>query len=95
MDLVDGEHSREMVDSGVKTDFVHDGYASFLGLGIELQHGGRNVRGRYDVLLLADRRLDDSGVVCVRNERDGNVDLGDLSIKSIGIVDVKLELISI
>lgn len=46
------------------------------------------------MLLLADGRLDDGGVEGVGDERDDNVDLGDLGVEGLSIVDVELENVS-
>lgn len=43
------------------------------------------------MLLLADSRLDNSGVVGIGDERDGNVDLGYFSIESFGVIDIELD----
>ena len=80
-----------MVDTRVQTNLVHDGDTSLLALLIQLHHGGGDVAGRDDVLLLADGRLDDGGVECVGDERDDNVDLGNLGVEGLSIVDVELE----
>jgi hypothetical protein len=83
-----------MVDTGVYTDLVHDGDTGLLGLGIELHHCWGDVGGCDDVLLLADRGLDDGRVVCVGDEGDYDVDLGDFSVESVGIVDIELGVVS-
>jgi len=91
VDLVDGKDGREMVDTGVYTNLVHDGDTSLLGLCVELHHRWGDVGGCDDVLLLADRRLDDGRVECVGDEGDYDVDLGDFSVESVGIVDIEAD----
>jgi hypothetical protein len=90
VDLVNGKDSRQVVDTGVKTDLVHDSDTSLLGGGIELHHGGRDVGGCDDILLLADGRLDDGGVECVGDQADDNVNLGDFSVEGLVVVDIEL-----
>lgn len=71
-----------------QADLVHDGDASLLGLGVKLLHGGGDIAGGDDMLLVADGRLDDGGVVGVGDQADGQVVLGDGGIESSRVVDV-------
>lgn len=78
VDHVDGV---EVVDSGVETDLVEDSDTGVNSLLVESLHSVRNVRSRDDVLLELDGRLDDVGVLSVRNERDDKVVLLDGSVE--------------
>lgn len=69
----------------VKTDLVHDGDTGLLGLLVKLHHGGGDIAGGDDVLLLADGRLDDGRVESVGDQADDQIVLGDLGVES-GIV---------
>lgn len=71
------------------TNLVHDGDASILGSLVELKHGGGDVAGGDDMLLLADSRLDDGSVESVRDQADDEVVLGDLSVKGLVVVDIE------
>ena len=73
----------------IKTNLVHDGNASLLGRSIELQHGRADVAGRDDMLLVADSRLDDGGVVRVRDQADDKVMLGNLGVQGLLVVDIE------
>ena len=73
MDLVDRLDGVEVVDSGIEANLVHDGDAGLCSLVVQLAHGVRDVRRRDDVLLVLDGRLDDVGVLGVRDERDDEV----------------------
>ena len=76
--------------SATHSDLVHDGDSSVLCLLFELQHSGRDVARGNDILLVADGRLDDGGVVGVGNQADHDGYLGDFGIESGFIVDIKL-----
>ena len=71
------------------TNLVHDGDAGGLGLGIELHHGGGDIAGGNDVLLLADSRLDDGSVEGVGDQADDEIVLGNLSIESLVVGDIE------
>lgn len=71
------------------TNLVHDGNASILALLVELHHGGGDVAGSDDVLLLANGRLDDGSMVNVRDQADDEVVLRDLGVQGLVIVDVQ------
>lgn len=88
MDLVDLLDSVKVVDSRIKTNLVEHRDASLNASRFELLHGVRNVRGRDDVLLELDGRLDDSRVVGIRNERDHEIVLLDSSVKFSLIGDI-------
>jgi hypothetical protein len=91
--FVDLENSGEMVNTGVDTNLVHDGDTSLLCLSIELHHGGRDVRGGDDVLLLADGRLDDGRVERIGDQADDDVNFGDFRIEGLVVVDIELLLL--
>lgn len=95
MDLVNGLDGVEVVNTGIETDLVHDGDASLLSLGVQLSHGRRDVTCGNDMLLVADGGLDDSSVVCVGDQADGQVVLGDLLIESLGIRDVERDRVGV
>ena len=89
VDFGDGLDGVEMVDSGIETDFVHDGDAGFAAALVESLHGWRHVAGCHDVLALADGGLDDGGVVGVGDQADDEVDGGDGGVEGGGIGDVE------
>lgn len=90
MNLIDGENGRKMVNTRVDTDLVEHGDARLFSRSIKLHHGGRDVRGCDNVLLLADGGLDHSSVISVRNQADNNIDLSNLSIEGFSVVDIEL-----
>lgn len=71
------------------TNLVHDGDASILGGLVELEHGGGDVAGSDDMLLLADSRLDDGSVESVGDQADDEVVLGDFGVKGLVVVDIE------
>lgn len=99
-----------MIDSRVETDLIHDRYASFLRLLIKFHHSRGDIGGCDDVLLLADGRLNDRGVVgancsqwviCGTGGRDvlwdqayGYSDLSHFRVKGLLIVHVKLDMLT-
>jgi hypothetical protein len=91
VDTVDDVDSVEVVDTGVKTNLVHDGDAGGLGLLVQLLHGGGDVGGGDDVLLGLDGGFDDGGVEGVRDEGDGHVMLGDGGLEGGGVVDIEAD----
>ena len=78
-----------LLTTRVDTDLVHDGDASLLGSGVQLQHGRADVAGCDDMLLLADSRLDDLGMEGVGDQGDGEVVLGDSSVEGLYVVDIE------
>lgn len=88
VDEVDGV---EVVDAGVEANLVHDGDSGGLGLGVELQHGRRDVRCGDDVLFGLDGGLDDDGVEGVGDQRDGQVVGGDGGLKGGRVVDIEAD----
>lgn len=78
-----------MVDTGVKTDLVHDGDAGILALLVKLHHGGRDVAGGDNILLLSDGGLDDGGVEGVGDQADDEIMLGDLGVESLVVGDIE------
>lgn len=78
-----------MVDTRVQTNLVHNGDTSLLALLIQLHHSRRDVRGRDNVLLGADGRLDDQSVEGVGDQGDGNIMLRESLIESFFIADVE------
>ena len=79
--LLDGLDGVKVVDTGVETDLVHDGDARGLGLGVKLHHGGRDIAGGDDILLVADGRLDDGGVEGVGDQADDEIVLSNDGIE--------------
>lgn len=71
------------------TNLVQDCDTGSLGLLVKLLHSRRDVRSSDDILLSLDSGLDDGNVVCVWNQRDGDVVLSDSLLESSGIVDVE------
>lgn len=71
------------------TNLVHDGDAGILGLLVKLHHGRGDVAGGDDILLISDGGLDDGGVVCVGDQANDQVVLGNGSIESLFVVDVE------
>ena len=69
-------------------NLVHDGDTSILGGLVELHHGGRDVTGGDDILLLTDGGLDDEVVEDVGDQADDEVVLGNLGVESGLVLDV-------
>lgn len=55
----------------------------------QLEHGWRDIAGCDDILLLANGRLDDSGVESVRNQGNDKVASADFSIKDRLVRDIE------
>jgi hypothetical protein len=89
MHLVDCLDRIQMVDTRVKTNFVHDNDTRFFGLLIKFKHCGGNIAGCDDMDLGLYCGLDDSRVVCIRDQRDDEIMCSDLSLEIAGVVDVK------
>lgn len=83
VNLVNGLDGVQVVQTGVKTNLVHDRDTSVLALLVQLHHGRGDVAGGDDMLLLADGRLDDGGVEGVGNQADDKVVLGHLGVQGL------------
>lgn len=73
----------------VQANLVHDGNAGCFGLGVELEHGRRDVAGGDHILLVADGRLDDGGVEGVGDQADDQVVLGHLGVQRLVVGHVE------
>jgi hypothetical protein len=73
----------------VQTDLVHDRNARLFHLVLQLQHCRRDIAGCNHVLLLPNRRLDDSGVKRVGNQTDRQICPLHLFVEGLFIVHVK------
>ena len=89
MHLVNSLDGVEVVNARVEPNLVHDSHPRLLGLGVQLRHGRRHVARGNDMLLAADRRLDDLGVVGVGDQADGQIVLGDLGVQGLLVVDIE------
>lgn len=78
-----------LVGNLTQANLIHNGDASLLAGLVELHHGGGDVAGGDDMLLLTDGRLNDGGVEGIRDQADDEVMLGNLSIQSLVISDVQ------
>lgn len=78
-----------MVDTRVQTNLVHDGDTSLLALLIQLHHSRRNVRGRDNMFLGADSRLDNQGVEGVGDQGDDDIVLRESLVKGLVIANVE------
>lgn len=58
---------------------------------MELLHSRGDVRCGDDILLGLDSGLDDGDVVCVRDQRDGDIVLGDGLLEGGGVIDVEAD----
>jgi hypothetical protein len=56
---------------------------------LEFQHGGGDVAGCDDILLLANGRFDDSGMEGIRDQRDDQVDFGNFGVECFVIGDIE------
>jgi hypothetical protein len=72
-----------------QANLVHDGDASILALLVELHHGRRNVARGDDMLLLANGRLDNSGVERVGDQANDQIVLGDLGVQGLRIGNIE------
>jgi len=93
--LTDRLNGVEVVDSWVQTNLIHDGDAGILALLLQRFHTIAHIAGRNNILLVADRALDDVGVECVGNERYDDVDLGYCGVERGGIGDVEGDRVGI
>jgi len=75
--------------TGIQTNLVHNRDAGVLGLLVELHHGGRDVAGGDDMLLLADGGLYDGGVEGIGDQADDKVMLGDLGVEGLVVGDIE------
>ena len=67
----------------IKPNLIHNRDTCRLGLSIERHHGRRHIASRYNVLLVADCRLDHRHVECVRNQADDQLVLGHCCVQCI------------
>src|ERR1700722_5157699 len=74
----------QVIDTGSEPNLVHHDYASCLGFSVQLVHLERDVAGGNNVRIAPDCRFDDSGVMCIWNER--NDDIVWFTSKEIGVV---------
>ena len=70
---VDHVNSVKVINSGVETDLIQDGDTSIDSFLLECLHRVGDVGSGDNVLLELDGRLDDVGVLSVRDERDDEV----------------------
>lgn len=91
MNAIDEVEGVKVVDTGVKTNLVHDGDTSGLGLLVQLHHSWGDVGSGDDILLSLDSSLDDGSVVDIRDEGDGEVVTGDSGLEGAGIRDVEAD----
>lgn len=89
MHLLDGLDGVEVVDSWVQTDLVHDCDAGVLCSLIQLKHGWRDIGSGDNVLLLADGRLDNSGMESVWDEGNDQVVFADSGVQSLLVGDIE------
>jgi hypothetical protein len=83
MDFFNGLDGIKMIDTWIQANLVHDCDSCILGLLVEFQHGGRDIAGRYHILLVSYRRLDDTNVECVWNQANNQIMFGYGSIESL------------
>lgn len=88
MNLLDRLDGVQVINSRVKANLVHDCDSGVLGSLIELQHSWGDIAGCDDVLLVADRRLDDLCVEDVWDEGDDKVVLSHDGVECSCVVDV-------
>lgn len=89
MNFIDSFDGIQVVNAGIETNLIHDGDAGLLDTGLELLHGGTNVRCRHDIGLVPDGGLNDQSMEGVGDETDCNVDLCHFGIESGGIGHVE------
>lgn len=73
----------------IQPNLIHNRNSRLLALVLQLQHRRRDIRGRDDVGLGADTRLDHQRVEGVRDQGDGQVDLFEGLVQRSGIVDIE------
>jgi hypothetical protein len=73
----------------IQSNLIHNRNPRLLALLGQRLHGIRDIRSRNDVLLGADRTLDDGRMVDIRNQRDDKVNLVELGIEGGFVVDVE------
>ena len=89
VDFIDRLDGVEMINTGVQPNLVHDDDSSSLDFGVEGADGGGDVAGGDDVGLSLDGGLDDGDVVGVRDQRDDQVEGGNLSLELGCVVHVE------
>lgn len=88
MNLLNRLDGVQVVNSGVKTNLVHDCDSGILGSLVKLQHGWGDIAGCDNVLLVADRRLDDLCVEDVWDKGNDEVVLSYDGVECGCVVDV-------
>ena len=81
--------SIQVIDTGIKTNLVHDDNSGLLCLFVKFAHSRRDLGRRNNMCLALDSGFDDSRVISVRNERDDQFICGDFLLQSFGVVNVK------
>jgi hypothetical protein len=84
-----GKCKGSYINTGIDTDLVHDGDTGILALLVKLHHGGGDIAGGDNVLLLSDGTLDDGSVEGIGDQRDDKVVLGDLGVEGLLVVDIE------
>ena len=87
--LRNGLDSVQVVDTRVQTNLVHDSDTSLLAVLVQLHHGRGDVRGRDNVLLGTDGRLDNQGVESVGDQGYGDIVLRESLVEGVVIADVE------
>ena len=89
MDLVDCFHGIEVVNSGIKSNFIHDDDPGFPRCCIELTHGRRDVTRCNNMSLSFDSGANNIRMVCIRNQGDNEIICRYFSLKGGGIGDIE------
>jgi len=87
--LRNGLDSVQVVDTRVQTNLVHDSDTSLLAVLVQLHHCRGDVRGRDNVLLGTDGRLDNQGVESVGDQGYGDIVLRESLVEGVVIADVE------
>ena len=89
MNLINCLHGIQVVDTRIKTNFIHDNDASGFNPTLKRLDRGRDITCRDDVCLAFDGSFNDRNMESVRDERNNCIYSRDGGLERRGISDIK------